>query len=71
MPARARNSGHLRKDSTDEASSSCSMANAGVVNTTWGGRPRRLRRPVGHMLCFLRPPGQQPRSDVNRGRNVD
>lgn len=51
MLARARNSGHLREDFTDEALSSCRMADADIVDTTWRGRSRGLRRPVGHMLC--------------------
>lgn len=57
MPARTRNSGHLRKDFTDEASSSCCMANVGVVDTTWRGHPRRLRRSSGHMLRSCSYPG--------------
>nr|WP_255495201.1 TetR/AcrR family transcriptional regulator [Nocardia sp. GTS18] len=58
--ARAKNSGHLRADFTDEDIVILLMANAGVINATGDAAPNAWQRLVGHMLRSYATPSTDP-----------
>jgi AcrR family transcriptional regulator len=57
LVTRAKETGHLRDDFTDEDLVILLMANAGVVNATGDAAPDTWRRLVGHMLRSYAAPG--------------